>query len=376
MDAIYLLACYFSRSPRFTELEAHFLKRALQGIADGLQCSDRVVNVLQASSLLAVYFFCHGRVLEGYYHSSIAARLAMDLGLHQVRSDDWFPLQISLSGSSRDGGSPPKASFPLSAPSDAIEYAERIAAFCQIFVVDRAWSVTTGLPAALQDGDHPRAQIETIWPVPMVEMPMDTGVSNMSSSLDDGFPRCSFSSSTLTLRAKAVMLFERTSRFSASSSYDREHWSEQRSLEMSLAQLSANIPHINRPNHFLLSDDDIDLVGIHTLIYAATIHLNRDFIETQPSSYEKCLISANSVTALVRNLSDNDYDFLDPINSACWRSVADVYIRILATPYMQALDTTMDIIEQQLNVLIAAMRRLSSVFPVAGTFHILLDAIT
>lgn len=169
MDAIYLLACYFSRCAPLRELESHFLKRALQGISEALQHSDRIINVLQASCLLAVYFFCHGRILEGYYHSSIAARLAVGLGLHQIRSGDWFQLQLAMAGYSEDLVGPLKASVPLSPPVDGVEYAERIAAFWQVFVVDRAWSVATGLPTALPDDDHPKAQIETIWPLPIVE---------------------------------------------------------------------------------------------------------------------------------------------------------------------------------------------------------------
>ena len=138
----------------------------------------------------------------------------------------------------------------------------------------------------------------------------------------------------MTLRAKAVMLFERTARFAcecprvlqrmpadaggsfAASSRSESDWAGQRSLEMSLAQFSANLPGISRhANQFAPTRADVELVTIHTLIYTATIHLHRDHIETQTPSFEKCLYAASSVAALVRELGEDDYAFLDPINS-------------------------------------------------------------
>ena len=191
VDAIYLLGCFFSRAPAYTELEPHFLRRSLRGIADALQHSDRIVHVLQASCLLAVYFFWHGRTLEGYYHSSIAARLAVGLGLHQIRPREWQqgPYARGAGGNAyagpssyshqhhhsqhqhHDAPAPLKASVPLSPPADDVEHAERVAAFWQIFAVDRAWAVATGLPTALPDDDHPRSRIETGWPTAIPDDP-------------------------------------------------------------------------------------------------------------------------------------------------------------------------------------------------------------
>ena len=254
VDAVYLLACYFSRAPAYTELEPHFLKRSLRGIADALQHSDRIVHVLQASCLLAVYFFWHGRTLEGYYHSSIAARLAVGLGLHQIRHRDWFHHRAAAAAAAaspypQEAPAPLKASVPLSPPVDEVEYAERIAAFWQIFSVDRAWAVATGLPTALPDDDHPRSRIETIWPFPIPDDPevrvlrfCASAVSRLSApfrfprplprrgdlqsqpTLEDAllqpFPDChlSGSSDNAALRVRAIALYERTARFSSCTS--------------------------------------------------------------------------------------------------------------------------------------------------------------
>lgn len=366
LDAIYLLGCYFSRSPHLTELEPYFLKRALKGISVALHHQDRVVHVLQASCLISVYFYCHGRILEAYYHSSTSARLAIDLGLHQLRPIDFELVIQSLSGGLQDSANPSGAIFPLPCPQDTIEHAERVAAFWQIFVVDRAWSVATGLPSALPDDDHPRMQIETAWPMGVTAAPS----GNETDPVPYGYDMSGgiFTAPTVNLRAKAVMLFERTARFATVSSSDTSRWTEQRSLEMSLAQFAANLPEISKHT----SQDtplrlDVEIVDIYMLIYVATIHLHKEFIETQTTSFEKCLTSANSVTAIVRQLNEDDYGFLDPITSTCWRYVADVYLRIMTADQLPPEQCDLIAICDELRILIASFKRLAFYCPIADT---------
>ena len=157
------MACYYTTSPQLSALEPHFLQLALSGISSSLQHSDRLLHIVQASCLIAIYFFSRGRTLEGYYHSSTAARLAVSLGLHQIKPEDWYQLQLDVMSHPASFTSF-KSCLQLAAPKDGVEYAERVAAFWQVFIVDRAWSVASGLPAALPDDDSPRAQIETTWP--------------------------------------------------------------------------------------------------------------------------------------------------------------------------------------------------------------------
>ncbi|OBZ75980.1 Nitrogen assimilation transcription factor nirA [Grifola frondosa] len=345
VDAIFLLACYFSRSPPLAELESHFLKSSLKGIADALQHSDRIINVLQASCLIAVYFFSRGRTMEGYYHSSIAARLAVGLGLHQIRSNEWFQYQFALAGYQQEAASPLKAAVPLAPPLDAIEYAERVAAFWQIFAVDRSWSVATGLPTALPDDDHPRARIETIWPIPIPDIPPESGGNAVLSREANLFG----STSTTTLRVKAIALFERTTRFSVAPMQDEKYWYEHRSLEMSLVQFSANLPSLGGGFQSPFTTTDVDLVNVHTLMHAATIQLHRNLVKSQAQSFEKV------------SLGGADDDEHGP--STCWQCAADMYGSMLSS---SPLYPAVDIIAQDLDMLVAAMRRLSCMFPIAG----------
>ncbi|THH13887.1 hypothetical protein EUX98_g9672, partial [Antrodiella citrinella] len=115
--------------------------------------------------------------------------------------------------------------------------------------------------------------------------------------------------------------------------------------------------------------NEIDLFVIHTLIHVSMLHLHRDLAKTQAVAYEKCWIAANNVISLVRELNDGDYDYLDPINSACSHCAADLFIKALVPPTSHTLQNANEISEQQVDVLIASMKRLGHLFPIAGTSH-------
>lgn len=232
MDAIYLLGCYFSRSGDTSKLEKIFLARTLCGIPDAMQHSDRVIDVLRASCLLAVYFFATGRVLEGYYHSSIAARLSVSLGLHQIKADHWYSPQLQGSSSyPQVPSTPPKSSIQLAPPKDIAEFEQRKAAFQQIFTVDRAWSVATGLPSAIPDDSDTQAQIDRVWATSL--NPYSVSLITICSMLQclnrseqiqfnvASTPRLNPVTPYPTFRAQAVKLFEKSFRLASSKFPDR-----------------------------------------------------------------------------------------------------------------------------------------------------------
>ncbi|KAI0692217.1 hypothetical protein BC835DRAFT_82085 [Cytidiella melzeri] len=335
VDAMCLIGCYFSHEPHHTAQEAQFLQNALSGISSALQHNDRLVQVVQASCLIAVYFFSRGRVLEGYYHSSTAARLAVSLGLHQIKPEDWYQQQFDLSSSqaSQPAFVSFKPSLQLGAPRDAVEYAERVATFWQVFLVDRAWSVASGLPAALPDDDSPRALIETTFPTSI----NDASVRNCQPKLgkrrslllqytggiDPSLGR-DIEKLLPSLRARSVALFERTYRFSSRTfQTDGAYLEDHRQLGLFLSQFTANLPPLSSlmcKDH--LSAEDVSLLSIHTLTNAAIIHLHRDFLEHHPLSYQMCTLAAHSITKSIRELNDTDYEYLNPILSTCWKCAA------------------------------------------------------
>ena len=57
----------------------------------------------------------------------------------------------------------------------------------------------------------------------------------------------------------------------------------------------------------------IDLAVIHTLTHVAKIQLQHTVALKEIGSHKKCLAAARAVTAIVRQLSEFDYAYLDPI---------------------------------------------------------------
>lgn len=159
---------------------------------------------------------------------------------------------------------------------------------------------------------------------------------------------------------------------------------------MSLSQFLTNLSNLSNQQYslsFLVTT--ADLVDMQTLIHAATLHLYRDSLEIQSQSYQKCAWAAGAMTSLIRSMAESDYDLLCPIiavrcfaalvgargepgadarsiTQTCWRSAAEVYLRIRASAQGQPLTTTTELIEQELDTLVTALQRLSLVFPIAG----------
>lgn len=347
MDAIYLLGCYFSRSGDTSSLEKVFLARTLCGIPDAMQHSDRVIDVLRASCLLAVYFFATARVLEGYYHSSIAARLSVSLGLHQIKPDHWYSPQLPGTAYSQAPSAAPKSSIQLAPPKDIAEFEERKAAFQQIFAVDRAWSVATGLPSAIPDDSDTQAQIDRVWATslnpysvsvfPTCSMMQLFKPVNVDTIQCNNHPKirsccalpyfqgssCEAFREELSVGVQYVartmvgVFIAHTGFYIASSNMKTDtYWMDHQRLELALVQFSSSLPRIGLfggQNALTLSE--VDLLTIHTMVHVSTIHLHRELSQANQDSYSKCLAAAGIVTSLIRELGDEYYDYLDPISS-------------------------------------------------------------
>lgn len=150
LQAINLMGCYFSRDPQLRKFETDLLQQSLHEITVSLRYCTNLCDVVQASSLLALYCYFNGRFVEGYRHSFVAARLAVALDLHQIP----YPSPEYL----QDYGA----------------YYDRVAAFWQVYMVDRTWSGMHGILAALSEDEY-RGQITT--PMMWTSDPMEMMVS-------------------------------------------------------------------------------------------------------------------------------------------------------------------------------------------------------
>ncbi|KAL0070518.1 hypothetical protein AAF712_002351 [Marasmius tenuissimus] len=376
MNSIYLLACYFARSPFYAQMENTFLTRTLHEITVALDQSDRLVDVVQASCLLAVYLFANSRILEGYCHSFSAARLAVGLGLHQLQHPNSFsvqgasadskkssksktnPLPGLITGLGPSGASP----IPISPPQTDAELRDRISAFWQVFMVDRCWSVANGLPVALPDGEHHQGRIKTPWPEPPDGG--STGILNNDPSFSNVF--------VPALKAKAAALYERTFRLASASNKGDAYWAEHNATILALQRFSAALPFFvgyeawRTQAPFL----DVDLFTVHTLVNVCNIHLHGGVvqsIEMDMNNSSVPLQAANYIMSLIRQLSQGDYEFLDPLISACWLSVAKVYVQLLNAVAVGTVNSfPAYAIEGELEYISNAMKTLSVYVPLAG----------
>ncbi|KAI0948956.1 hypothetical protein AcW1_008687 [Taiwanofungus camphoratus] len=314
MNSIYLWACYLSRPGSLSDHEALYLSRALTAMSDAVQYPSKVIDMIQASCLLSVYYLSNGRLFEGNYHATVAASLTIQFGLHQMDSEELTPRN------SADGR---ECTFSLEPAKDTIERGERILTFWQAYNLDRCWSVALQRPAVMPDSDHPWTCITTPWPQRMEEYEVgefDVGTGSptvrsffvhqgQTSNLVSGF-------STIALRAKASALFEGANRLSSS-------WNTQVSPSNSLTDSFRVLEHsITRftstllPLHQLgaaVPEDKFTLIVIHSLAHASMIRLHLPFMEGDSISREKCLRAARSSILVTKHIADIDFEFLDPL---------------------------------------------------------------
>lgn len=163
LNAVYLCGAHLSCIDTLTVHKPTLLARAVEAVSSDLAGHGRypITHTIQAEVILANYFFCVGRMLEGKYHASAAVALVLSARLHKIRA--LFP-------SDRH----PPADEPL----DRIEEGERINAFWTVFALDKEWAVVSGTPSQLDGKDGPVA-VDTPWPLDIEEYEYVSAVINI-----------------------------------------------------------------------------------------------------------------------------------------------------------------------------------------------------
>lgn len=159
LSAVYLWGIHLSSNEAMKSHEATFLARALEQTSTALASSHpkMIIHALQAEILLSCYFLRSGRFLEGKFHVSAAASLAISCGLNKIRSSHNTPTAPDFVGST--------GAFDLPPPIDAVEEGERINGFWAVFVLDKCWSVALGSPSHFTDSTALGTRIDTPWPL-------------------------------------------------------------------------------------------------------------------------------------------------------------------------------------------------------------------
>jgi hypothetical protein len=198
LSAVYLWGLHLSRSGALRDHESTFRSRALQRSSNALSGShpQMFLHALQAEVLLAYYFFRNGRFLEGKYHSSAAASLAISGGFNKIRSTRDFLYPADIVGD-RSPSLPP--------PRDAVDEGERINGFWAALVLDKCWSVALGSPSNFTDDDLLGTRIDTPWPLDYEGYEQVHIISCLGR-----FLQCSFISDTGSLATQYSQQFDRS----------------------------------------------------------------------------------------------------------------------------------------------------------------------
>ncbi|CAK5265903.1 unnamed protein product [Mycena citricolor] len=345
MSAIFLWACFISRPELLSQHEEHYLALALDAVRDGLREGDSIVDIIRASCILSSYFLANGRLVEGNYHASAAAAMAVQCGLHTnaaaASDSDWF----------LDAGD------ELKPYKIDMKRGERILAFWQVYNLDRCWSVVLRKPVVI-----PETSINCPWPRDVAEyhgsalnnsVDFQTIKSFLEGDVsDDGY-------SMGALRSKASALFERA----ASLSVNWDSGMKSTELELAISSFITTLPSL----HSSLDPEDKHLlIAVHTLAHTALISLHDRLASNDPVSYEQCSHAARACCAIITQLSETDFAYLDPILGHCWTSVAEVLLREIMTVNASWPPVSSDSIRNDLASVLYAMDSLSAKFPILG----------
>ncbi|KAF8638907.1 hypothetical protein AX17_001958 [Amanita inopinata Kibby_2008] len=358
LNAIYLLACHFARSSLCSKLEPLFLSRTLHEVTTALERTDRLVDIVQASCLLAVYSYLHCRVVEGYRHSLSAARLATALGLHQIDATGL--------------GSPAR---PCGDASEEERQWQNIHAFWQVYMVDRYWSTVYSLQPALPSVYDAHAGITTPLPDITDDLPSRVlpGVQHLHASLQRQpvFPLTS-TLSTHTLKIVAAGLYEKTYRLCSTAPEERNelYWTECQTAEFEMQWFLTVLPDFSEHQLWRLHSPpfDMNLFTLWTLKHVSNMHLQQALESTS-----RMLQAGFNVVALILQLEQAAYRHLDPIVCACWYHVTKVFVATLAkikTSPRAGLETGRSIsdIEEGVSTANLALHRFAKYCPLSGCF--------
>ena len=162
-NTVYLWGITFSRNPQYIPHAPKYLNRALRSLHVALSaCSTpqqqgqqegNAIDVLQASILLATYFFHHDRLEEGKFHASAAVSLAHTCNLHKL----FMPT----------GAAGSTALVYLPRASDITQECERIHAWWTVFVLDKSWVAAHNSPSMINEGQERGSVVDTPWPISM-----------------------------------------------------------------------------------------------------------------------------------------------------------------------------------------------------------------
>ncbi|KAI0692447.1 hypothetical protein BC835DRAFT_1277730 [Cytidiella melzeri] len=353
------------------------LKRAEQALSAELDPST-MLYTLQAEVLLGMCLYHMNSRISGNYHAAAAMSIAVGCKLHKLRSSEWMNTQMNHPLIGEHPGSIPDVQlFP---PMDDIEEGERIRAFWTIFTLDRCLVVVCGATSLLAQQGTAATRVDTPWPLEMSDyeqhlvMPQGNSSARTIEYFLDGLTTELPNQSLLCLRAKAAILFERSSQLA-------EKWNH--TLQAQFVALDARIEQVKAVLPALVISDGTnsrhvrELLFVYTLCYVATLQLHAPFGHAWDVDRSKALNSAVSAARLLQSVHVELFVYADPLMGVLWNMVGQTLANALANlkrnmtyNMSQAASPQEVLISTSLAGVLNAMNALRGRCPLIGKFLI------
>ncbi|KAF8609717.1 hypothetical protein BDV93DRAFT_518479 [Ceratobasidium sp. AG-I] len=297
LSASYLLGCFFCSDGSLAHLEPSFVERTRRALEDGIELTEEdpsyAIDYLLASSMLALYYYSKGRLLEGYHRAISAVRFAVNQRYHELK-----PL-------SRD----PICLQDPQHVSALMNQKDKVCVWWFTFFIDRWGSLLTGLPCGIADAD-----IRTPWPQTFDNI-IDEFHTNSVASLYDALPSIPdrVSSPYYSFELKALALLDRASvKASSADTVSPEVWAaEHVMIQGALARFADSLEPLREAN---TAQDGTTMSLVHINVYAATCALHMPYIRqwahTESQAAQRnhlrsiCRDAASTAAAILRQLRD------------------------------------------------------------------------
>ncbi|CAE6457042.1 unnamed protein product [Rhizoctonia solani] len=358
ISAAYLLGCFFCPDGSLATLEPLFTERTRRALEDAIELTQDfsyAIDYLLASGMLALYYYCKGRLLEGYHRAVSAARFAVNHGFHAIK-----PLSI-------DSLNPQNPTHVMAVYNQK----DRVCAWWFTFFVDRWGSLLTGLPCGIADGD-----IKTPWPQTLDSVIDHTHTNSVSSLYSPGSDIPDRVSSPFYGYAlKAMALLDRASvKASSAHTMSPEAWAaEHATIQNALAHFAESLEAI-RETADVEAGTMLSLV--HIMVYAATCALHMPYIrqwahdDSQTSRRNHfrsmCREAASTAAAILRNLREVTIVII-PVWQGLPLAALCEYLLQERDNLIDELDFTEQAeVDKQLDEMVGWMQDMRSTFPVLG----------
>ncbi|KAJ3972344.1 Zn(2)-Cys(6) binuclear cluster domain-containing protein [Lentinula raphanica] len=332
LSTIYLVGFHLSGLNETHQQEQALLSRALADVSNILSSSnrDRVLQSIQAEVLLAEYFFCTGRILEGKYHLHAALSITIAANLHKLRST-----HDAVSGFP---GVAPATMYgdisQMGPPLDQINEGERINAFWTTFTMSNCWAVAADSPQNfIVESFGPT--IDTPWPLAMAAyeqglLPFGLrGRETVTRFLEQPSSSTPGDNSSIAMYAKSSILLVRAASLSAMHRADM--WQQQAeiysarftALNNLLTSFDSNLTPLSQINP--LSEDYSFAFVTHLTTKAAIIILHSSLRGISVDSAEKVLSTAEACVEL-SNINLESATHANPLYSSLWMTIGQVLV--------------------------------------------------